>query len=338
MAITQVKEMATGASGSADGSDNRSLKVSYTSTYQVICSDPEDGPRTVLDHFRVTSSLPWVGRRYSFGNDFDATAICKRVNPSYIDGSGGMYLVTCEYSDIEADQQENGQPSGDPLQWRPEIAVSFGSYSKPVEHATFLQAQNADGLSPHLKPNRFLPITNSAGKPLNPTFEEEYSFKVIRFTTNVPAYDDDFFNKYQDTINKSEFTINIPSLKFKSTVAKHHGKLRLDAALNFEGKIMYWRRTIELLIRPWDRDILDQGMDELYEVGEFLPDQTEVTQQHIETGRRTFEHPIKDGDDMPASDPVPLDGKGKRLKEGSPPVSLVWRTFEEADFSQIKWV
>lgn len=342
MAVTEVKTLSAGVSGGAEGTDSGTVRLNYSSTHQVKCDNPEDGPGRVLHYFRTHTSLPWPGRTFRLGNEFDTGAICRSVRPVRVDDSGGIYNVSCDFDDRETDEQEqkqdeNGKITDNPIDWLPEIEVSSGGYSMPVEHATFLQALNADGASPHMKPGKFLPVTNSALQPLNPTFEEEYSYKIIRFARNVAAYDDAFWNKYHDAINKSEVTINLRKLKFKTVVAKHHGKLKVGASLNFTNGVLYYRRTLELQIRAWDRPILDQGTLESYSVGDSLPDQSQVTQNDIPSGRTTMDLTAKDRDDMPLADPFLLDGKGKRLKEGKPPVSLVWRTFHEEDFSKVDW-
>lgn len=341
MAVSEVRLTATGASGGVEGSDAKGVKVSFSSTYLAKCDSPSDGPNTVLRHFLITGSLPWIGRTYKFGNDFNTTAVCRSVRPVYIDGSGGMFTVSCDFADAEQEQQQqnptqDGKQSTNPLEWLPEIEVSWGSYSTPVEYATFLQTLNGGAGSAFLKPGKFCPVTNSSLQPLDPTFEETYSFKILRFTKNLSSYDDDFFNKYQDSINKEETTISLRRLKFKTVIAKHHGKLNVGASLNFQNGVMYYRRSIEVQVRPWDRAILDQGTNELYFEGDTL-NGTTVSASDLPTGRLSIEVPIKDNDDNPTGKPLLLDGNGKRLKEGKPPVSLVWRTFDEADFSQIDW-
>lgn len=342
MSVSEVRLTATGARGGVEGTDKGAARVTYSSTYFVTCSDPSDGPNTVLNYFRITGSLPYLGRTYRFGNDFDTTAVCRSISPSYIEGSGGMFTVACEFADAEQDQPQqsqataDGKQSTDPLQWLPEIDVSFGTYSAPVEYATFLQTLNGGAGSVFLKPGKFCPVTNSSLQPLDPTFEEQYSYKIIRFTKNLKEYDDEFFNQYQDAINKAETTIRLRKLKFKTVVAKHHGKLNVSAALNFQNGVLYWRRTVEVHIRPWDRAILDQGTNEIYFAGDTLDGAT-ISASDLPTGRVSMDVSIRDRDDVPTDKPLLLDGNGKRLKEGKPPVSLVWQTFNEADFSKIDW-
>lgn len=341
MSVSEVKLLATGAGG-VEGTKSDSLRVSYSSMYQAKCDDQTNGPNTVLNFFRLNANYPWPGRTYRFGTDFDTTAFCRSVRPSYIEGSQGIYLVACEFADAEQDNPPQSQPTSDgkqstnPLDWLPEVDVSFGTYSAPVEYATFLQTLNG-GASAFLKPGKFCAVTNSALQPLDPTFEEQYSFKTIRFTKNVKEYDDTFYNQYQDAINKAETSINLRKLKFTTTIAKHYGKLNVSASLNFQNGVLYWRRSIELQVRPWDRAILDQGTNEIYFAGDRLNGAV-VSASDVPAGRVSMEVSIKDYDDMPIDKPVPLDGNGKRAQEGKPPVSLVWRTFHEEDFSKIDWV
>lgn len=339
MAVTEVKLLSTGASGGVEGTDADNLRVSYSSTYQAKCDSQTDSPTTVLHYFRTHSNLPWPGRTYKFGTGFDTNAICFRVNPSLIENSGGIYTVACEFKDRDSEDSSpaNIEPPDAPERWNPEIEITSGTISMPVEFATFLG--NNGNKSPFMKEGKWLPVTNSALKPFNPTFEEEFSYKIIRFTTNLREYDDAFYNRYQDAINKSEVEINIPRLKFRTYVAKHYGKLNIGASLNFTSSgVMYWRRTIELLIRGWDRAVLDRATCELYVAGDRRPDGTIVSDSDFARGRISLEIPVKDDDDLTSEGLCNLDGAGKRLKEGQPPVVLGWQAFQEQDFSQIKWV
>lgn len=338
MAVSEIKLLGAGAAGSAEATEDGQYRISYTSTYQVKCDDQLDDASVVLQYFRTHPPYPWIGRSYRFGNGFDVSSICKAVRPTYIEGSGGSFLVVCEFADPEVQPGQGQNQSQDPLTWTPEIEVSYGSYSKPVEYAIFMRATGASSLSEFLKPGIFLPVTNSAQQAVVPTFEEEYAFKVIRFTTNVAEYDDEFWETYNNAINDSNITINIPKLKFRTRIKKHWAKLLVSASLNFANNRPYYRRTLELQIKDWNRGLIDKGTVELYKAEEFLPDQTQVQQQDIPDGRKTIERPAKDIEDLGLHDEFPLDGKGKRLKEGSTPVTLYWRTFNEENFSKIMWV
>jgi hypothetical protein len=340
MAVTEVKLLQTGASGSAEGTDAGQVRVSYTSMYQAKCGSASDDPGTVLDHFRITSSLPWIGRTYRFGNGFDTSAICHRVHPSLIENSDGIYNVTCDFKDRDDPEDKPSgsfEPPDKPETWTPEIEVTNGTISLPVEYATFTSL--GGGRHPFMKDGKFMPVTNSALEPLDPTFEEEFTYKIIRFSTNVREWDDSFYGKFQNTINKEYVDIKIPKMKFATAFDKHYGKVAITAASNITSSgILYWRRTIELAIRGWDRAILDQGTREVYLAGDTKPDGTIVSDSDFARGRISMEVPIKDDDDLPIDKPRLLDGRGKRLKEGQPPVLLGWTTFEESDFSKIKWI
>lgn len=306
-----------------------------------------DSPLKVLNHFRNTASLPWIGRPFSCEGDVDPYSLCKSVKPDYIENSGGYYIVSCEFADRKNDSQNgketqltpSGKVSDNPLEWNPEIEISPGSYSAPVDAAYFLQANNAAGGNSFLKKGSYLAITNSSLEPQDPSIEEEYGYKIVRFTTNIAEYDDEFFNQYNDTINDADVTIEEKGLKFRMDIGKHYGKITVGASLNFTNGILYWRRTIELHVRGWNRPILDQGTRQLYTAADATkPDGTTLSASDFPTGRVSMEFPIVDEDGMPIDKPRLLDGNGKQLKEGKPPVLLVWRTKEESDFSKIDWV
>lgn len=346
MAVSEIKLLAAGASGSATGTDPSNESVSYSLTYQVKCDNQSDGCVTVMDYFRTHADYPWLGRTFKFGNDFDTDSVCKSVKPSYIENSGGIFLVPCEFSPVDSSDNQQQTQSGvsgkattDPLQWHDEISVSFGTYSAPVESAILMGALNAKTLSPHLKVDRFLPVTNSKLEPLDPSFEEEYAIKTIRITKNVMEYDDDFYNKYHDTINSSEITIDKPEYRFKATIGKHYGRLRVSGDFQITNGIIYYRRTLEYAIKGWNRPILDQThvYSEILRESDVKRDGTTVSASDLPSGYLQMEVPVKDDDGLSPSRPMLLNGDGKQLKEGEPPVSLVWRSVEEADHSGIDW-
>ena len=346
MAVTEVKLLSVGASGGVEGSDSDSAKVSYSLTYQAKCDSGLDSPLTVMNYFRQNANYPWLGRIYRFGNDLDTSAVCRSVKPQYIENSEGIFIVPCEFADVRADDEkpEKGttakkEKSDNPLEWHDELSVGFGTYSAPVEMATFVGALNASTLSPFLKPGKFLPITNSKLEPLDPSFEEEFSIKIIRITKNVLEYDDDFLNQYHDTINDNEVTIDKPDYLFKATIAKHYGRLRVGydyATVNGYG---YYKRTIEYHIKGWDRAILDQShvYSEILREGDTGRDGRVISASDLPRGRLSIEVPVHNNDGLSQPKPMLLDGNGKELKEGNPPVSLGWQALEEKDHSSIDW-
>lgn len=344
MAVSEVKLLAAGALGGADGADASNEKVAYSLTYQVKCDSQLDGPVTVMNYFRTHAEYPWLGRTFKFGNDFDTSALCRSVRPAYIENSGGIFVVPCEFSSAGSDDNgtggktDKGKPEKDPKKWHAEISVSFGTYSAPVESATLIGALNATKLSPHLKVGSFLPITNSKLEPLDPTFEEEYALKIIRITRNVAGYDDEFYNKYHDTINDADVTIEMPEYDFRATIGKHYGRLRVstDFQMTDDG-IGYYRQTLEYAIKGWNRAILDQThvYSEILRDGDTKRDGTTIVTADIPAGFLQVEVPIKDDDGLSPSRPMLLNGDGKQLKEGNPPVSLVWQSVPEADHTAL---
>lgn len=345
MSVTEVKLLGAGAGGGVDGRDFSTSTRSYSHKYQVKCDSALDGPNTVLDYFMLNTNLPWPGRVYRFGGTSYTGAGCSRVHVDYVENGGGIFSVSVDFKEFSTEEeqkerqpQDNGTLDENPFTWAPEIEVSSSSYSTPVEFAYFVGALNATALSPFLKTGSFLPITNSAQEPLDPTIEDEFSYKVIRFTTNVKSYDDSFYNTYNDSINKEYFEINLPKVGFFTACAKHYGKLKVTASLNFANGFRYWRRTLELHIRGWDRAILDQGTREFYMAGDTKPDGTIISANDLPRRRISMEIPITDDDGLPIDKPRLLDGNGKRLREGAVPVLLGWQTCLEADFKKIQWV
>lgn len=123
----------------------------YTSTYQVITNDLDDGPITVLS----AQGIPTYGTTYTWGNDFDNWAFCDSANASLVreDETRRVWRVTITHSTMPrvrcADvQREN------PLDEPPVLSGSFVQFTKPAE-------EDKDGK----------PIVNSVDEPFVPAVE-----------------------------------------------------------------------------------------------------------------------------------------------------------------------
>lgn len=350
MAVTEVKLHSQGTSGSASGSDNGTVKASFRSMYRVTCGSSLDTVDEVLHKFRTTASLPWMGRRFRFGNGFNTSVFCKTVDANYIENSAGKFNVTCSFESLDSDQQDqgqdsNGQATGDPFRWRDEVEVSYQNVMIPVENAR-LWGYAPTGIAgkAFLKPGYVGPILNSAGDPADPTLEKEMRIKVLRITKYLREYDDSFFESYQDAVNNDVFTINKPQYNFRMRVGLYRARFgSRSATFGMEGSIKYWRVTGELLITSlpygWFQLVPDRGFHRL--IVPERADRNGVTISHGDPTftRRQFKEPIVDREGIPVSAPVLLDGTGEvhDQKNGNPPVYFIWQTFELKPFAGITW-
>jgi hypothetical protein len=333
VSVTEARLVSVGLSGTAKGTEASKVTTGYVATYRVKVSDPLDTPDIVLDYFRATSSLPWIGRHFKLGTGFDASNICTSVVPQYIDRSGGWYDVACTFEDENlasglsaggptTGETVDGKATTDPLKWHEGIEVSYTQYSAPVEQAIFRGFEpKVGGSIPRL--NRLGAVVNSAGKPFDPPLEEEWELTVVRFTRRIPIYNGNDWNPLIGMVNNDHVVIHKPKYNFRIEFGPYIGKIHnIGATYERDNGIGFYLLTKELWLNPkgWRRLVLDQGIEELWKPGD-----------------------TRDGVDLSASDfpvatPGNFNGKGHLLTNPTDPaVFMIYQTKPERSFAGINW-
>lgn len=344
MAVTEVILSSQGSSGEASGTDSGTVKASYQSTYRVKCSSAADTIDEVLHHFRVTSSLPWMGRRFKFGNGFNASVLCKKVRVDQVENGDGRFLVSCAFESIDSSQddnggqQSNGQQTNNPLLFHDEISVGYQNISIPVEEAILYAFHPRPINNPRLKKGYKGPIVNSLAKPYDTPLEKESRIKVVRITKHFQSYDDSLYDDYLEAINDDAFTIDKPQYNFRMTIPPFRARFGdVQSEFAITNGIKHYRTTIELLIIKrqygWMRLVPDMGRDR----GQFPEVDKDdfgntITNNDTSVTRKQLSTPIKDKDGNPVQDPVLLDGNGQPLTK-LPTVYMVWRVDDLKSFA-----
>lgn len=336
MAVTEVKLSSVGTSGTASGTDSSGAVRTYQAIHRVKCNDVNDTAPVILNHFKATSTLPWLGRRFNLGNGFDAFRICNNVQVSYVESSEGWHNVTSSYVDIAIGDLPAGGQGSDPLKWPDDIEVSFTQYTVPVEEADF---RGFEGVAnPFMQFGRTLPVTNSAKIPLDPPMEIERDIKIIRITRSIKSYDDTMIDRFNGAVNNDWVTIRKPDYNFVTRIEPFCGRIKfLGGTFGIQNNIKYWRHSIEIHVNPdtWRRWVLDLGTDELYRSGDTLPSGKLVNATTAPSGY--LYQKILGEDDAPITAPLPFNGQGKRNAPGAPAVYGAWRVYREMSFAGIRW-
>jgi hypothetical protein len=347
MSVTNVDLHSQGTSGNVSGSDNGTVKASYRSMYRVTCSSSSDTIDEVLKHFRITASLPWIGRRFKFGNGFNTSVFCKDIQADYVDKSGGIFVVSCKFESLEgksgdSGQTDGGQQSDNPLLWHDEISVSYQNISIPVEEATLW------GFSPLGIDNKFLrrgykgAVVNSLMEPCDPTLEEEARIQVVRITKFLPTYNGNDYTPYLDAINSDRFTINKPAYNFRLSVGLYKAKFgNVSTDFGFSSGVKYYRQTAELLISTlpygWLRPVVDQSYNRRTMPGDKDDDGETISFGDEAVERGQFVSVQKDRTGYPVTTPQRMNGDGQPLETGGRTVHLIWQTKELRSFAAIRW-
>ncbi len=203
-----------------------------------------------------------------------------------------------------------------PLEAPTEVAWSSATYSEPV-------TVDIDGNA----------VVNSAGQPFDPPLTQDRHPVVATIVYNSESYDPNTALNFQDYVNDAPATIanleNVPERMARI--------LEIGATQQYWEDITYWRVTVKVEInneplwdedgdhegQGWDRRVLDQGLFEKITVGE-----------GEEAEDKTVRMRTDDGEEV--TEPLKLDGEGGKLDpQTDDPVFLTYKTFKEADFSQL---
>lgn len=282
----------------------------YAVVYEVITNDPLDGVITVLNATVTGTALTFydlIGATYMDQDGAtDSGALCTDIHPQKNTGEGDRitWEVRCEFASKARDP---AQAIEDPLLRPQEVQWEAAKYTKPVDKA-LARVAATPLLTPADTENDVAPMSSSREKFL-PPIERDQTRRVITVSRNVVYHDDGLASAYEDTVNSDDVTI-------KSNVYAA-GTLKCDSVTGqtvYENGIEYVRQVITLHVSQdgWIVDKLDEGYGEI-----------------VSSKFRK----ITDGNGVPLSAPVPLDGSGVKLATGGTPVFRRYRIYRKAAFS-----
>jgi len=229
----------------------------------------------------------------------DASMLCKSINYTQNAAKRTQWEVTANYERPQPDGGGPGSGSGNPEDETPEYSVGSQQYTKFFE-------KDVDGV----------PIKNSANEPFVPPVEGNRSMGVYRITRNRLTFDNGDAKEYRDTVNSDDFTITATETLFVFAAGTAYMQ-SYDAVRQYRAGVTdsgyYWRVTWVILHDRdgWRKRILDQGTMELDDTDPAAPG-----------GSMAPNRPLKGPDGLPLNGPVLLDGAGKPLQPGQPPVFL----------------
>ncbi len=211
----------------------------YTSVYQVITDDVNDGPITVVN----ASGIPNYGASYQWGNDSDSWAFCQAAHPRLVNvkDTSRQWYVTITHSTIARTQQDFNRES--PLDWRPIISGSFAKFTKAA-------TQDKDGN----------PITNSVEEPFVPALEMDDSRDSLVIQVNTPSINLALRAQARNKVNSSTIW-GLPSRAVKLN--------QWAWGVRYYGLTPYIENQFEFEINYelWNHKQLDAGFRKLVDAG-----------------------------------------------------------------------
>lgn len=207
--------------------------------------------------------------------------------------------------------QTPGQRPDNPLE-RP-YSVS-GSFQQTTE--VLREAFKTDDNGNNVKGSKS--VLNSAGLMFDPPVTVEVSRPLMRIKKNYAELYLANLCELQDAINYDWFkgfpprTLRCVGIEYES---------------GYENGTAFWSVTYNFAVNwlGWEIRVLDAGLYERFEIG------TDAA-----TGKPVYEwRAIRDKHGEPITEPVPLDGKGKKKKPDDPETYLVFSAYKQRLFNSL---
>ena len=324
--------------------------------YNLKVDSPRDDGQVIVDFFDT------IGRGLSmgliYGDREDMMVICKQISPTRDPRSRFHWRAVLSYSPLDAkdtqdEQDENGNPTEDPLDYRYEITSGTQYFQTPVEQAWNMDIMPKDGTAPgYTRALESLgPVHNSAGIVYDPPLTRDTCETVLRISGNLPSYNVNALRRKANRINQHTLMWHgVLREKYGFEMATFDSCCVLCSAATAdyrrENGVSFWRYTYEFRIRERASDtnpqdgfletLLDRGITRLANSG--CPDGAggTISPSDLEVGMGVATA-IRDWQGERVPELVLLDGHGRPLQGSNtlsaPPVYFRWRVHAYAEFA-----
>lgn len=306
----------------------------FTAIYQVFCNSGQDQSNTVISY--VLANIAGMGDTYDYANDSSSYAFLKAIAPSFKKGSCDPWIweVRMEYgpNDIGSGEDQDGNPTDDPLDFRPVLTPRTVQYTKALEKAAYHDGFNGvmaglisagDEVCPH----------NSAGVPFVPGLEAERAHMVVECQFNLSSFNGDTARTWINVVNTTAFDFT-PAWGVLMTVAARESRVRdIHGVLKRMNGVEFFEQVWALEINPdtWLMEVVDRGFAARAMAGDPDGRGGTISGTDIIDGVPQLRR-LVDFDQQPLTEPVLLNGDGQPLAPGDPPVFLRWRGYTEASY------
>ncbi|HYH67161.1 MAG TPA: hypothetical protein VD866_20865 [Urbifossiella sp.] len=279
----------------------------YTRVFDVTTDSPFDDAATAAAVVGISKGDP---------HPTDDVAVCVSINPSQKADSPTLWQVSYGY-DSHPEIPEVLQPDAtggvsppEPVTPAEAAAAGENPQSKqPVWKVSFQQTQE-----PAVKDRNLDPVWNSARLPFDPPIMVEVSRPIVTVTFNKPSFGLDHAEYIQDAVN---------SETWRGMEPRTCRLIGVEAQSMQENGVAFWSVSYTLAIKrdTWDYRPLDCGFAE-WDLGS--------------PGLGIPARWVKIVDDYgkEPTEPVPLNGSGRKLTPGDAPVYLRFRIYREISFAE----
>ena len=309
MAIVSVNEDYRERTASLTNSGRR-----YSRAFLVRTSSANDGPGVVS----TASGIPSIGAAYVEPSGYvDSSAVANNIDPRLIDDADRLnwrVIVTYETpsgSGSEPDD-ENEDPLEDGPSWRWYTRSVSGEVTKcyDAEFAGVGRTGPSGGASPDLM------IANSAGEPMDPSPQGEFSVLVFEYTENVAAFDANAWLAYVDTINEDQFTVK------GMQIDPFQAKASITASSASRNGVDFITRTTTLeIVDDWRLRYADMG---------YVQSLSASDSDYPSNDQRV---PTLDAQGLPVQTPAALNGAGQ--PSGGNAATLLFRINRKTTYATL---
>ena len=291
MTILSVTETWSGETGTND----KSLERTYARTFRVITNNPL---HTVVD-IGNAPGIPILWNRYPS----DPVCYCEKVNVKRTRSSREVWEVTASYTN-KIDEED--EPEENPLARPWKLSWASQTFQKVAERGIKRETIDAQGTTIVAAPAGDIegPIINSAGDQFDPPVQIEASNWALTAKKNIASVPT-WLMDFRDSLNDSQITI--------AGVTFEKNELRINSMsigeYAIENDIGYFPFEIQIAQKSetWTRELLDQGTHEI----------KTVNVGGVSTDSRVR---IVDKKGQHVTEPIRLDGEGKKLEPDTAPV------------------
>lgn len=310
----------TGSTGSVSRKE-----AEYTAVWRLRTDNPQDQAQTVLLWFQL--NVLSLGTPYAYAGDTAlSVATAQRIRAQRVLTTVDSWDVVVQYGTETEDQglDDDGEPTSDPLDFRPRISSRTAQYTRPVERAIYKSGFTGTAATLVAPGTSIIPC-NSAMIPYDPPLEMEDARISVQVQRNLATYDateDDFF---ANAINSQAFRLQ--KYGYKIDVEPYTAKLR-DNQVGFrrQNGIDFWEVSWQFDIDrfEWIDEVVDRGV--IARACDGDPDGRGGTigQQVSVPAGLPHARRLTDFEERPLPDPVLFDGDGKPLAICPGPVTPVY--------------
>lgn len=336
---------ATAAQEHATVSKTRDGGTKYTCPYHVRTDSARDGGDVIVAYFEALGY--GLGASLRYADMVDDFAFCDTIAPVRQSRSRTDWLCTLSYSPTdeskeEQHEDEDGNLTEDPLEWRYEISSSTATVQVPVWKAwnidPFPVAGSTGGYVRGV--NTLGPVVNSAGIVLDPPLMKAMPEMVLQVSGNVDRYLRPWVLDYVDAINDTDLKFH-PDLVSKYDVEDSLFEpytVKCSAAgaqYHRQNDTNYWRYSYEFRFRNrasadqpvdgWLVSVLDRGLTRSAGPGEDDGFGGSFSQSDDHETGMTHKEPIRGPLGGRVGELVLLDGAGQPLTSSDEDVGVYFR-------------